>query len=201
MSGPAATRRALLLLAVLGGCAGSDPQPLEPVSLDRFGGADSLVAGGGGSSALGYTAPTGSFLPAVRLVRHDAANPGILRPLGDVSFPGGTRITRLRVTDEAAALVLDGAVWVVDLADPSLTVWGVAVGGLALDVAVSGRWAAVAVDHGLVLTHRDDPSPRTRSPPPAPRARCWPSATRSWPSPPPATWWSIPRGRCRPSTR
>jgi len=153
----AATTGCLLLLAALAGCQGSDPQPLEPVSLDRFAGQDSLVDGGGASSVVGFTSPSGSFLPTVRLVRHEAASPERLQLLGDVSF-AGVRITRLRVTDEAAALVVDGGVRVVDLSAPSLPVEGIAVPGPAVDLAVSGRWVAVAIDHGLVLVHRDEPS-------------------------------------------
>lgn len=153
----AAAAAYLLLLAALAGCPGSDPQPLEPISVDRFAGPDSLVGGGGASSVAGFTATSASLLPAVRLVRHDAASPGALQLIGDVTF-GGDRITRLRVTDEAAALVLDGAVRVVDLTDPSLPVGYVALPGPAQDLAVGGRWVAAAVDHGLVLVHRDDPS-------------------------------------------
>lgn len=147
-----------LLLTTLSGCQGSDPQPLEPVSLDRFAGQDSLVSGGGASSIVGYTAPSAGFLPALRLVRHDAGSPEQLQPLGDVSFAGGGTITRLRVNDEAAALVLDGAVRVVDLTVPSLPVEGLLVPGAAVDVAVRGRWVAAAIDHGLVLVHRDEPT-------------------------------------------
>jgi hypothetical protein len=154
----ASVARCLLLLAALSGCQGSDHQPLEPVSLDRFAGQDSLVAGGGAASALGYTSPSGSFLPTLRLVRHDAASGEAAQPLGDVTFAGDGRITRLRVTDEAAALVVDGAVRVVDLSDPALSVEGLSVPGAAVDLAVSGRWVAVAIDHGLVLVHRDEPS-------------------------------------------
>jgi hypothetical protein len=148
----------LLLLAALAGCQGSDPQPLEPISLDRFTGQDSLVGGGGASSIVGSTSPSGSFLPTLRLVRHDAALPEALQPLGDVTFGGGGRITRLRITDEAAVLVLDGAVRVVDLTTPALTIEGLVVPGAVLEVAVSGRWVAAAIDHGLVLVHRDAPT-------------------------------------------
>lgn len=157
----AATAWCLLLLAALAGCQGSDPQPLEPVSLDRFAGQDSLVAGGGGSSIVGYTSPAGSFLPTVRFVRHDPANPEQVQLLGDVTFGGGGRISRLRVNDDAAALIVEGGVRVVDLAAPSLPVEGIPVPipvpGIAVEVAVGGRWVAVAIDHGLVLVHRDDP--------------------------------------------
>lgn len=155
---PLTTRAAgLVLLVALTGCPASDPQPLEPISLDRFAGQDSLVGGGGASSVVGYSSPSGGFLPTVRLARHDAASPEALQPLGDVTF-AGSAITALRVTEEAAAIVVDGGVRVVDLSVPSLPVEGILVPDLALDLAVSGRWVAAAVDHGLVLVHRDDPT-------------------------------------------
>jgi len=53
--------------------------------------------------------------------------------------------------------VVDGGVRVVDLSAPALPVEQLPVPGVAVDLAVSGRWVAVAIDHALVLVHRDDP--------------------------------------------
>lgn len=146
------------LVAALGllACQGSDPQPLELVSLDRFGGAGSLVDGGGASSVVGFTSG-GSGPPTVRLLRHDAADPDGVTLLGDVSLAMNGLVTRLRVTDEAAALIVGGVVWVVDPSDPSLAAAQVPAPASAADLAVRGRWVAVAVSRALFLVHRDAP--------------------------------------------
>jgi hypothetical protein len=152
-------RRLLLLaiLAALAACQGSDPQPLTLLSLDHLGGADSLVDGGGAAATLGYTVQDGTSTPTIRLVRHDAASPDTLAFLGDVAFTAGGRVTRLRVSDEAAGVILSGTVWVVDLAAPTLATMQLPAPDTAVDLAVAGRWVAVAVDHGLYLVDRGDP--------------------------------------------
>jgi len=115
------------------------------------------VDGGGAAASLGYTVQNGASTPTIRLVRHDAASPDTLAALGDVAFSAGGRITRLRVTDEAAAVILSGTVWVVDLAAAPFAAVQLPAPGTAVDLAVAGHWVAVAVDHGLYLVDRDDP--------------------------------------------
>jgi len=151
-AGPAAA--ALLLGALaLAGCQGSDPQPLTPLSRDAFGGSESLVDGGGAGATLGFASPPVAGPTTVRLLRLDAADPDVAALLGDV--PLGGRATRLRVTDEAVAALVDGALLVADLADPALVPVAFEAPPGAVDLAVGGRWIAVAVDRALHLIDRD----------------------------------------------
>ncbi len=153
--GPGGAALAVAALA-LAACQGSDPQPLEPISLDPRGGPESLVDGGGGASLVGYTSSGASAPSGLRLVRAGAGGgPAVL--VGDVVFPGGGPITRLRVSDEAAAVIVDGAVWLVDPTSPALSTEPIPASAGASDLAVRGRWVALAVDHGLVLVDRQAP--------------------------------------------
>ncbi len=147
-----------LLALALAGCQGSDPQPLTLLSSDAFGGASSLVDGGGADATIGYTSSAASGLPTLRLARHDAASLDVVVPLGDVVFRDGGRASRLRVTDEAAALLVSGVAWVVDPADPALSAERLSLPDGVTDLAVSGRWVAAATDRALVLLDRDDPA-------------------------------------------
>jgi hypothetical protein len=149
---------ALLACIAFAACQGSDPQALELVSLDPFGAQDSLIEGGGASSIVGYTSPAGSGIPTLRLVKHDAANPDRVEPIRDVGFSGANAITRLRVTDEAAVLVVDGSVRLVDLSVPGQPSEQIPVAGVVGDVAAAGRWVAAAVEGGVALVNRDAPA-------------------------------------------
>jgi hypothetical protein len=143
------------VLAGLSGCAGSDPQPLDLVGLDRFGDQTSLVAGGGASSTIGHTASSGGS-PVLRLARHERTSPDQLVFLGDVLFAGGP-IARLTVTDEAAAVAVGGVVRVVDLTDPTLPIETLDALGDASDLAVGGTRVLAVAGSDLVLVDRGDP--------------------------------------------
>jgi hypothetical protein len=145
-----------LLLAVLPGCRGSDPQPLELISLDPFGDQASLVAGGGASSIVGHTGTSGGS-PILRLERHDRTSPDRLTLLGDVRFAGGGAITRLVVTDEAAAVNVGGVVKVVDLTVPALPIETLDVLGDASALAVGGSRVLAVAGGDLVLVDRGAP--------------------------------------------
>ena len=154
----------LLAAAALAACRGSDPQPFLPLALDRFAGASSLLAGGGSSSTFGYTSGPGLDYPTLRLVRQDPAELDALAPLGDVTFAPGAQLARLHVTEEAAVLVVDQGVQVVDLTGPWLAPEVLSLDRPALDAIAAGRWVAVAVDHGLTLVNRDDPATSYQQP-------------------------------------
>jgi len=160
MTGTASTRGLWplcgLILAAIAACQGSDPQPLELVAVDPFGDQGSLVAGGGASSTVGFTASRES-VPIVRFVRHDVASPDLTALVGDVRFAESGSVTRLVVSDEAAVATVGGIVKVVDLSDPTLPVESLDGVGDAADLAVKGRWVLAAVGGELVLVDRDAP--------------------------------------------
>jgi hypothetical protein len=144
----------LAALAVVAACQGSDPQPLEYVGIDRFGDQTSLVAGGGRAATIGESALAGT-LPTLRLERLDSSDPDRTVFLGDVIFGGGGRITRLAVSDEAAAVVVGGAVQVVDLTDPTLPVAALPDLPAVSDLVVGGRWVLAALGSDLHLVDRE----------------------------------------------
>lgn len=173
---PRPAAAALLLCALgLAGCQGSDPQPLSLVSRDAFGGSESLVDGGGGGATLGFGSPPVTGPTSVRLLRLDAADPDLATLIGDV--PLGGRATRLRVTDEAVAALVGGALLVADAADPALLPVAFEAPEGAADLAVRGRWIAVAANHALHLLDREGlaapASYPTTATPTAPVATAW----------------------------
>jgi hypothetical protein len=106
---------------------------------------------------IGHTASSAGFFPILRLVRHDSASPDATAFVGDVNFSGGT-ITRLFLSDEAAAVIVGDNVRVVDLSVASLP-YDEINGVLAnlTDVAVTGHWALLVSGNQLSLAERIDP--------------------------------------------
>jgi hypothetical protein len=94
-------------------------------------------------------------------VRHDAASPDRTTLLGDVSFSGGGSITRLAVTDQSAAVNVNGVVRVVDLSGPSLSIEALPALGDADALALAGRWVLAAAGNDLVVVSRDAPDATT----------------------------------------
>jgi len=153
-------RLALLLatLAALPACQGSDPQPLQLISRDPFYGDGGVIGGGGASSMVGYTVPSGGFnTTMIRLVRHDAANPDQLTFVGDVALEPGVEVTRVVVTDQVSAVVAGGEVSLVDLSVPSLPVDVLSFARGVEGVAVEGRWLLAISGNDLALVNRDAP--------------------------------------------